>query len=598
YSCLFFFFSSRRRHTRFSRDWSSDVCSSDLLFLDGPDNGVHFTGSAVDDARLDALHRIGADGRAGVLQAHPGKLGGARKQGFQGDADARANGAAQVLPVFGDAVKGGRGSQVDHDGGERVLGLGRCRVGDTVRADVPRGLVADGQARVQLVRDDQGLHAKIALGHPLPGRQHRRQDAGDGDGGYPVGVDPPVGEKLVQEDAVLVGGLLPVTLDPPGALEGIAVEQADGGVGISDVQGEEQRLSPLSSASGDRVCYFRIRRCKSSSSGCRKESPGAGRTLRPAGHGARRARVTTDGSQGGARGDEAGSQELPRPRAGSARGGAGQRAESGPAEKARIPAEVHHVLHALRRDGLGLHPSGRERAHHGSRRDRPLPGAQVVRGARRHQRPGRLLKDGSEPNAYTGQYYTVYLCSLVDEFRRGLDLLLDYVQRPYFTDENVAKEQGIIEQEIQMGLDNPQRAAYYNLIEGLFHRHPARIRVIGSVESIRQITKEMLYFCYDTFYHPSNMVVTVAGDVSFNEVLDIVTADMSQRSYTKRGPIVRPIPEEPDHVLEAVVENRMKVSRPYLLVGFKGRLDRREGESSRQHHRRLIAAELALHSVL
>ena len=205
---------------------------------------------------------------------------------------------------------------------------------------------------------------------------------------------------------------------------------------------------------------------------------------------------------------------------------------------------------------------------------------------------------GASPNAYTGQYYTVYLCSLVDRFEEAFDLLLDYVQNPYFTDENVAKEQGIIEQEIQMGLDNPQRAAYYNLIEGLFHRHPARIRVIGSVESIRQITKEMLYFCYDTFYHPSNMVVTVAGDVSFNEVLDIVTADMSQRSYTKRGPIVRPIPEEPDHVLEAVVENRMKVSRPYLLVGFKGRLDRREGESSRQHHRRLIAAELALHSVL
>src|SRR5690606_15154377 len=73
---------------------------------------------------------------------------------------------------------------------------------------------------------------------------------------------------------------------------------------------------------------------------------------------------------------------------------------------------------------------------------------------------------------------------------------------------------------------------------------------------------------------------------------------MSQRSYTKRGPIVRPIPEEPDHVLEAVVENRMKVSRPYLLVGFKGRLDRRAGESSREYHRRLIAAELALHSVL
>ena len=82
-------------------------------------------------------------------------------------------------------------------------------------------------------------------------------------------------------------------------------------------------------------------------------------------------------------------------------------------------------------------------------------------------------KMGASPNAYTGPYYTVYLCSLVDAFRPGMDLLLDYVQRPYFTDENVEKEQGIIEQEIHMGLDDPQRLAYYNLIEGLFHQHPA-----------------------------------------------------------------------------------------------------------------------------
>ena len=157
----------------------------------------------------------------------------------------------------------------------------------------------------------------------------------------------------------------------------------------------------------------------------------------------------------------------------------------------------------------------------------------------------RYSKMGASPNAYTGQFYTVYLCSLVDEFRAAMDLLLDYVQRPYFTDENVEKEQGIIEQEIQMGLDNPQRAAYYNLIEGLFHRHPARIRVIGSVESIRQITKELLYMCHDTFYHPSNMVVTVAGDVSFDEVADIVTADMSQRSYTPRGASSGPSPRSP-----------------------------------------------------
>src|SRR5690606_2469378 len=113
----------------------------------------------------------------------------------------------------------------------------------------------------------------------------------------------------------------------------------------------------------------------------------------------------------------------------------------------------------------------------------------------------------------TGQYYTVYLCSLVDRFDEGLDLLLDYVQRPYFTDENVEKEQGIIGQEIQMMNDSPVHMVYRNLLESLYQRHPARISLGGTIESISKITKELLYHCHDTFYHPSNMIVVVAGDV-------------------------------------------------------------------------------------
>lgn len=205
---------------------------------------------------------------------------------------------------------------------------------------------------------------------------------------------------------------------------------------------------------------------------------------------------------------------------------------------------------------------------------------------------------GASPNAYTGQYYTVYLCSLVDQFDAGLDLLLDYVQRPHFTDENVKKEQGIIEQEIQMGRDNPQRMAYYALTESLFVDHPARIRVIGSAESIHRIDKQLLYMCHDTFYHPSNMILTVAGDVEFERVIDIVTADMKERNYEAREPIGRPFPDEPDHVNEAEVRQSMRVSRPYALMGFKGKLDRNEGESRSDYHKRLIAAQLALESVL
>jgi len=205
---------------------------------------------------------------------------------------------------------------------------------------------------------------------------------------------------------------------------------------------------------------------------------------------------------------------------------------------------------------------------------------------------------GASPNAYTGQYYTVYLCSLVDRFDEGLDLLLDYVQRPYFTDENVEKEQGIIGQEIQMMNDSPVHMVYRNLLESLYQRHPARISLGGTIESISKITKELLYHCHDTFYHPSNMIVVVAGDVEFDRVLDLVRADQAARSYDLRGPIQRIIDDEPAAVGEAEVRQKMKVSRPRVLLGFKGSLDRKEGEDAKEYHRRQIAAELALDAVL
>lgn len=205
---------------------------------------------------------------------------------------------------------------------------------------------------------------------------------------------------------------------------------------------------------------------------------------------------------------------------------------------------------------------------------------------------------GASPNAYTGSYYTVYLCSLVDGFDEGLDLLLDYVQRPYFTDENVQKEQGIIGQEIEMYLDNPFFESYVSLAEALFHEHPARIRVIGSIDSISRITKELLYQCHDTFYHPSNMIVTVVADVEFDHLLDLVEKDMAPRGYTARPPIVRPVPEEPATVKEELVTRTMRVSRPYIMMGFKGTIDPGPNGDMTGFHRRRISAELALQAIL
>lgn len=209
----------------------------------------------------------------------------------------------------------------------------------------------------------------------------------------------------------------------------------------------------------------------------------------------------------------------------------------------------------------------------------------------------RYSQMGMTSNAYTGPYYTVYYFTTVDRFDEGLDLLLDYVQNPYFTDESVAKEQGIIGQEIQSGLDSPLQMVYYNFVESMFHLHPMRKRTIGSRESISRITKELLYGCHDAFYHPTNMAVVAVGDLDFDEVVSRVEEDMMGRDYQLRGPIDRIVPNEPDNVVRPEIGLQMKVSRPRVMMGFKGMLAS-QCESRRDHHRRLLAADLALTAVL
>lgn len=201
---------------------------------------------------------------------------------------------------------------------------------------------------------------------------------------------------------------------------------------------------------------------------------------------------------------------------------------------------------------------------------------------------------GASPNAYTSQFMTAYHFSVVDGFEAGLDLLLDYVQTPYFTDESVEKEQGIIGQEIQMGLDDPNRMVTYNMLESLYKEHPARVRVIGSVESIAKITPEVLYQCHDTFYHPSNMVLAVAGDVDPSAVIERVKKDMAGREYEPRSPIQRIVPDEPQGVVQPAVRQSLRVSRPSVLVGFKGGLERPDDPGRLAYQRRLIAVDVAL----
>jgi hypothetical protein len=116
---------------------------------------------------------------------------------------------------------------------------------------------------------------------------------------------------------------------------------------------------------------------------------------------------------------------------------------------------------------------------------------------------------GSSPNAYTSFAQTVYLFSCTDKFDENFSLLLDFVQNPYLTDESVEKEKGIIAQEIKMYEDDPGWRVFFNLLEAFYKNNPVRIDIAGTVESIGKINKEVLYKCYNTFYHPSNMIIKV-----------------------------------------------------------------------------------------
>ncbi len=176
---------------------------------------------------------------------------------------------------------------------------------------------------------------------------------------------------------------------------------------------------------------------------------------------------------------------------------------------------------------------------------------------------------GASSNAFTNFTNTAYLFSTTDNFYECLEILLDFVQEPYFTTESVEKEKGIIEQEIWMYEDNPQWRIFFNLLGALYQYHPVKIDIAGTVESIRRIDKDVLYKCYRTFYHPSNMAVFVVGDVDAGRVLDQIEANIAKRNYQPLGEIKRLFPEEPEEIARDYVEQSLVVSQPILNLGFK-----------------------------
>ena len=178
-----------------------------------------------------------------------------------------------------------------------------------------------------------------------------------------------------------------------------------------------------------------------------------------------------------------------------------------------------------------------------------------------------LAKNGAEPNAFTSNAITCYYFDATDKFYESLEILLSFVSIPYFTDESVQKEQGIIGQEIGMIEDNPEWQVYKQLMQALYHTSPARTPVAGSVESISHITAQTLYDCHKAFYTPANMCLVVVGDVKPERII----AAANQILPTKSGPLIRRDygAEEELTAAEHFVTAAMEVSMPTFLVGFK-----------------------------
>ena len=196
---------------------------------------------------------------------------------------------------------------------------------------------------------------------------------------------------------------------------------------------------------------------------------------------------------------------------------------------------------------------------------------------------------GAITNAFTSYDMTAYYFSCTENFADCLRLLLEFVSTPYFTEESVRKEQGIIDQEIGMNEDAPESKVFENLVSTLYQRHPIRVPILGTSESIREITADTLHLCHRAFYTPGNMMLCVIGDVDAQEVASIAEEILGKDS--------RPVAQKLNHWEETLVcpqsqtLSRMEVAMPMFDLAFKSRPLGKGDEAIRQEMIADLAAE-------
>ncbi len=198
----------------------------------------------------------------------------------------------------------------------------------------------------------------------------------------------------------------------------------------------------------------------------------------------------------------------------------------------------------------------------------------------------RYAKTGASANAYTSFDRTCYLFTCTGNFKENFQILLDFVRHPYFTEETVQKEQGIIGQEIDMYKDSPEWECLFNLLDAMYVNHPVKIDIAGTKQSISEITADMLFSCYNTFYNLSNMALAVAGNTTVEEVLEIADSLLETDEDVT---VERAFLEEPAEIVKSYVEENLPVATPVFAFGYK---------ESHETHERTLEEEIAMSIIL
>lgn len=181
----------------------------------------------------------------------------------------------------------------------------------------------------------------------------------------------------------------------------------------------------------------------------------------------------------------------------------------------------------------------------------------------------KFARLSASTNAFTTSSRTAYLFNTTANEYECIELLLDFVQDIYLTDQSVEKEKGIINQEIGMYDDDPDWRCYFGSIQNLYVNHPVKIDIAGTVDTVAEIDKKTLEKCYHTFYHPSNMMIFIVGNIDANKTMDLIIENQNKKSFRKEMPIIRQENNEPCIIDKKQEELKMSVIMPKIIVSMK-----------------------------